>query len=120
MFPRIKVQVTVALYSIIANSLVSWFSPLYSYIVKFYICKFCWQKFDKYYLSKSLRTLVTYADSDSLTEVEGTDFPNQVSMTDDEHDTSSCNPPQVRDLAENLHRILLDTVKMKESHDVCW
>ena len=27
-----------------------------------------------------MRTLVTYADSDSLTEVEGSDFPDQVSI----------------------------------------
>ena len=31
----------------------------------------------------------------------------------------SCDLPQVRDFAANLHRILLDTVKMKEAHEVC-
>ena len=31
----------------------------------------------------------------------------------------SCDLPQVRDLAANLHRILLDTVKMQEAHEVC-
>ena len=62
---------------------------------------------------------MTYADSDSLSEVEGTDFPDQVSMTCDGCDTRSCDLPQVRDLAANLHRILLDTVKMQEAHEVC-
>ena len=63
---------------------------------------------------------MTYADSDSLTELEESDFPDQVSMTGDGCGMRSCDLPQVRDLAENLHNILLDTVKMKESHDVCW
>ena len=62
---------------------------------------------------------MTYADSDSLTEVEGTDFPDQVSMTSDGRGMISCDLPQVRDLAANLHRILLDTVKMQEAHEVC-
>ena len=32
----------------------------------------------------------------------------------------SCDPSsQVRELAANLHRILLDTVKMQEAHEVC-
>ena len=31
----------------------------------------------------------------------------------------SCDLPQVRDFAANLHRILLDTIKMKEAHEVC-
>ena len=62
---------------------------------------------------------MTYADSDSLNEVEGTDFPDQVSMTFDGCSTRSCVLPQVRDLAANLHRILLDTVRMQEAHEVC-
>ena len=45
--------------------------------------EFYWQKFDEYHLRRSLRTLVTYADSDSLTEVEGSDFPDQVSIPND-------------------------------------
>ena len=39
-----------------------------------------------------MRTLVTYFDSDSLNEVEGTDFPDQVSMTCDERGMRSCDP----------------------------
>ena len=35
---------------------------------------------------------MTYADSDSLNEVEGTDFPDQVSMTSDECGKRSCDP----------------------------
>ena len=62
---------------------------------------------------------MTYADSDSLTEVEGTDFSDQVSMTSDGRGMISSDLPQVRDLAANLHRILLDTVKMQEAHEVC-
>ena len=113
-FPRIKVQVTVALSSIVASNLVSYVVSIIA------VGKLRLQKFDEYHLRRSLRTLVTYADSDSLNEVEGTDFPDQVSMTCDECGMGSCDLPQVRDLAANLHRILLDTVKMKESHDVCW
>ena len=45
-----------------------------------FVSKSCWQKYDEYHLRRSLRTLVTYADSDSLTEVEGSDFPDQVSV----------------------------------------
>ena len=36
---------------------------------------------------------MAYADSDSLTEVEGTDFPDQVSMTSDGCGIRSCDLP---------------------------
>ena len=36
---------------------------------------------------------MTYADSDSLTEVEGTDFPDEVSMTSDGCGMRSCDLP---------------------------
>ena len=61
---------------------------------------------------------MTYADSDTLTELEETDFPDQVIMGMTLL-SRSCDLPQVRELAANLHRILLDTVKMKEAHEVC-
>ena len=60
-----------------------------------------------------------YADSDSLTEVEGSDFPEQVSIANDGRGLKIMGFLQVRDLAANLHRILLDTVKMQEAHEVC-
>ena len=34
---------------------------------------------------------MTYADSDSLNEIEGTDFPDQVSMTSDGCGMRSCD-----------------------------
>ncbi|XP_003391040.2 PREDICTED: dedicator of cytokinesis protein 7-like, partial [Amphimedon queenslandica] len=72
-FARVKVQVTVALSSIVAGSTKS---------------------FNEHHLRRSLKTLILYAEGD-----------------DDMYQTSF--PEQVKELAINLHRILLDTVKMK-------
>uniref|UniRef100_A0A1X7SYM2 C2 DOCK-type domain-containing protein n=1 Tax=Amphimedon queenslandica TaxID=400682 RepID=A0A1X7SYM2_AMPQE len=68
-FARVKVQVTVALSSIVAGSTKS---------------------FNEHHLRRSLKTLILYAEGD-----------------DDMYQTSF--PEQVKELAINLHRILLDT-----------
>ncbi|KAL5487361.1 hypothetical protein EMCRGX_G019952 [Ephydatia muelleri] len=76
-FARVKVQVTVALSSIVAGTSTT---------------------FNEHHLRRSLKTLIIYAEEDKL-------------MAD------SPFPSQVRELALNLHRILLDTVKMQEFKD---
>lgn len=75
-FARVKVQVTVALSSIVAGT----------------------SSFNEHHLRRSLKTLISYAENDN--DMEDTSFPDQV-----------------RELALNLHRILLDTVKMQEFQD---
>lgn len=54
---------------------------------------------NEHHLRRSLKTLINYAQSDE--DMSNTTFP-----------------VQVRELSLNLHRILLDTVKMKEFKDV--
>ena len=58
------------------------------------------QTFNEHHLRRSLKTLINYAQSDDA--MCETTFPGQV-----------------RELSLNLHRILLDTVKMQEFQDVC-
>jgi len=72
----VKVQVTVALSSIVAGT----------------------SSFNEHHLRRSLKTLISYASNDH--EMSATTFPEQV-----------------RELSLNLHRILLDTVKMQEFQD---
>lgn len=72
-FARVKVQVTVALSSIVAGTASS---------------------FNEHHLRRSLKTLIEYADKDI--DMQSSSFPDQV-----------------RELAINLHHILLDTVKMQ-------
>ncbi|XP_052102074.1 dedicator of cytokinesis protein 7-like [Mytilus californianus] len=72
-FARVKMQVTMSLSSLVGQN----------------------QNFDEEYLRKSLKTILTYAESDY--DLQDTTFPEQV-----------------KDLVFNLHMILSDTVKMKE------
>ncbi|CAG2247018.1 DOCK6_7_8 [Mytilus edulis] len=72
-FARVKMQVTMSLSSLVGQT----------------------QNFDEEYLRKSLKTILTYAESDY--DLQDTTFPEQV-----------------KDLVFNLHMILSDTVKMKE------
>ncbi|CAH1775987.1 unnamed protein product, partial [Owenia fusiformis] len=73
-FARVKMQVTMSLSSLVGRQN---------------------QRFNEEYLRKSLKTILTYAETDI--ELQETSFPEQV-----------------RDLVFNLHMILSDTVKMKE------
>lgn len=57
------------------------------------------QTFNEHHLRRSLKTLIEYAEHDD--EMRESTFPDQV-----------------RELSLNLHRILLDTVKMQEFQDV--
>lgn len=72
-FARVKMQVTMSLSSLVGQN----------------------QDFNEEYLRKSLKTILTYAESDY--DLQDTTFPEQV-----------------KDLVFNLHMILSDTVKMKE------
>eukprot|EP00118_Oscarella_pearsei_P025448 m.308201 g.308201 ORF g.308201 m.308201 type:complete len:2149 (+) comp43549_c0_seq1:30-6476(+) len=81
-FGRIKVQVTVALSTIVAGVQQGGSH----------------QPFNPEHLRRSLKTLVLYASQDK--SMAGTNFPDQVT-----------------DLAENLNKILVDTVKMNECKD---
>ncbi|XP_027052730.1 dedicator of cytokinesis protein 7-like, partial [Pocillopora damicornis] len=72
-FARVKMQVTMSLSSLVGTS----------------------QAFNEDHLRRSLKTIITYAESDQ--ELRTSTFPDQV-----------------RELVFNLHMILSDTVKMKE------
>ncbi|KAJ7372911.1 Dedicator of cytokinesis protein 6 [Desmophyllum pertusum] len=72
-FARVKMQVTMSLSSLVGTS----------------------QTFNEDHLRRSLKTIITYAESDQ--ELRTSTFPDQV-----------------RELVFNLHMILSDTVKMKE------
>ena len=84
-----------ALSSIVAGTSVS---SLFDYYIHISL-PFFHQTFNEHHLRRSLKTLITYAQSDDAT-------------------SETTFPQQVRELSLNLHRILLDTVKMQEFQDV--
>eukprot|EP00794_Sanderia_malayensis_P007879 gene7879-8730_t len=75
-FARVKMQVTLSLSKLVGST----------------------QNFNEDYLTRSLKTIITYAETDQ--QLKSTPFPEQV-----------------RELVFNLHMILSDTVKMKEYHE---
>ncbi|XP_023320823.1 dedicator of cytokinesis protein 7, partial [Eurytemora carolleeae] len=80
-FARVKMQVTMSLSSLVAEISSNF-------------------KFNEEHLRKSLKTILTYAETDSELS-----------------DSFNSFPEQVQDLVFNLHMILSDTVKMKEYLD---
>ena len=73
--------------------------------------------FNEHHLRRSLKTLIEYADKDI--DMQSSSFPDQV--REDKIVTNNIIIIfylQVRELAINLHHILLDTVKMQSFQNV--